>query len=168
MIGNRELFWSQCRGIGLNLEFIWSTPRYFTFLKWHQCSSRCVRDFWGTLCTSIKQIKAPYLFDWEQGIALHAMQGNRASSLSEQQVSWFFSSCGGNLVYVLDLWRGLPLKTFLCSSTWGLLSSYDVHLRNLNYAQQDNTDASGGEAGDRGTLSIWNSDIGIPIHFQEE
>ena len=31
----------------------------------------------GTLCSSIKQIKAPYLFDWEQGIALHAIQGNR-------------------------------------------------------------------------------------------
>ena len=29
-------------------------------------------------------------------------------------------------------------------------------------------DASGGEAGDRGSLSSWNSDVGIPIHFQEE
>ena len=37
----------------------------------------------GTLFSSVKQIKAPYLFDWEKGIALHAMQGNRASSLSE-------------------------------------------------------------------------------------
>ena len=27
-----------------------------------------MRDFWGTLCTSVKQIKAPYLFDWEQGL----------------------------------------------------------------------------------------------------
>ena len=27
---------------------------------------------------------------------------------------------------------------------------------------------SGGEAGDRGSLSIWHSDIGTPIHFQEE
>ena len=26
-------------------------------------------------------------------------------------------------------------------------------------------DATEGEAGDRGSLSIWNSDIGIPIHF---
>ena len=25
---------------------------------------------------------------------------------------------------------------------------------------------SGGEAGDQGSLSSWNSDIGIPIHFQ--
>ena len=49
-----------------------------------------------------------------------------------------------------------------------LLSSYDGHLRNLNYDWQDNTDASVGEAGDRGSLSSWLSDIGIPIHFQEE
>ena len=43
-----------------------------------------------------------------------------------------------------------------------------MDLRNLNYAWQDNTDASGGEAGDRVSLSSWHSDIGIPIHFQEE
>ena len=29
-------------------------------------------------------------------------------------------------------------------------------------------DASGGEAGDQGSLSSWNSDIGISIHFQKE
>ena len=69
-------------------------------------SFRLVRDVWGTLCSSVKQIKAPYLFDWEQGIALHAMQGNRASSLSEEEVSWFFSSCGGNLGYILELGQG--------------------------------------------------------------
>ena len=28
-------------------------------------------------------------------------------------------------------------------------------------------DASGSEAGDQGSLSSWNSDIGIPIHFQK-
>ena len=50
----------------------------------------------------------------------------------------------------------------------GLLSSYDEHLRNLIYAGQDITDASGGEAVDRGSLSRWNSDIGIPIYFQKE
>ena len=44
----------------------------------HQCSSRFVTVFLGTLCCSIKNIEAPYRFDWEYGIALHAMQGNRA------------------------------------------------------------------------------------------
>ena len=86
MMGNRELLWRQCRGIGLNLELIWVTPRYVTFLRRHQWSYRLVRDFWGTLCTSVKQIRAPYLFDWEQGILLHAVQGNHASSYSEREV----------------------------------------------------------------------------------
>ena len=59
-----------------------------------------------TLCSCVKQIKAPYLFDREQGIALHAMQGNPASCLNELEVSWFFSSCGGNLEYILNLRQG--------------------------------------------------------------
>ena len=96
MMGNRELFWSQCRGIGLNLELIWATPRYFTFLRLHQCSPRLVRDIWGTLSTSVKQIKAPYLFDWEQGIALHAMQGNRASSFSKWESDGFSRVAAGS------------------------------------------------------------------------
>ena len=41
-----------------------------------QCSSRFVTVFLGTLWCSIKKIEAPYMFDWEYGIALHAMQGN--------------------------------------------------------------------------------------------
>ena len=60
------------------------------------------------------------------------------------------------------------LKTFVCSVTSGLLSSYDGNLSNLNLSWQDNTDTSGVEAGDQGSLSSWNSDIGIPIHFQKE
>ena len=64
-----------------------------------------MRDFWGTPCTSVKQIKAPYLFDWEQGIALHAMQGigphlsasGKSDGFSRVAVgSWgMFSSYGG-------------------------------------------------------------------------
>ena len=50
----------------------------------------------------------------------------------------------------------------------GLLSSYDGHLRNINYGWLDNTDTSVGEAGDQVFLSTSHSDIGIPIHFQEE
>ena len=65
-------------------------------------TSRIVRDFLETLCNSVKQIKASYLFDCEQGIALHTMQGKRASSLSEGEVSWFFSTCDGNLASILE------------------------------------------------------------------
>ena len=56
----------------------------------------------GALWFSIKKIKAPYVFDWEHGIALHAMQGNRASSPGEGDVSWDFLSCGWNLGYILE------------------------------------------------------------------
>ena len=77
------------------------------------------------------------MFDGEHGIAVHAMQGNRASSRGEEEISWFFSSCGGNLGYILELRQGWPLKTRLCSVTSGLLSSYEGYLRNLHKAWQD-------------------------------
>ena len=44
------------------------------------------------------------MFDWENAIALHAMQGNRASSRGEGEVSWVFRVAAG---------------------TWGVFSSYD-------------------------------------------
>ena len=98
----------------------------------HQCSSRIVTVFLGTLWCSIKKIKAPYVFDWEYGIALHAMQGNRASFPSEGDLSCNFSSCGRNLGYNRELQRGRPFETPLCSAKSGLLCSYEGHLRNLN------------------------------------
>ena len=51
------------------------------------------------------------MFHGEHGIALHALHGNHASSRSEGEVSWFFSSCGGNLGYILELRGGWPFKT---------------------------------------------------------
>ena len=48
------------------------------------------------------------LFDWENAIALHAMQGNLASSRGEGEVSWVFSSCGRHVGYILELRRGSP------------------------------------------------------------
>ena len=59
--------------------------------------------FLGTFWCSIKKIESPYVFDWEYGIALHAIQGNRASSPGERDVSWDFSSCDWNLGYILEL-----------------------------------------------------------------
>ena len=72
------------------------------------------------------------MLDWEYVIALHAMQGNRASSPGEWDVSWDFSSCGRNLGYILQLQQGWPFETPLCSAKLVLLSSYDGQLRNLN------------------------------------
>ena len=43
------------------------------------------------------------MFDLENAISLHAMQGNRASSRGEGEVSWVFSSCGRHLGYILEL-----------------------------------------------------------------
>ena len=98
----------------------------------HQCSSRFVTVFLGTLCYSIKKIEAPYLSDLELWIALHPMEGKPASSPGVGYVSWDFSSCGRNLGYILELPRGWPFKTPLCSGKSGLLSSNYGHLRNLN------------------------------------
>ena len=72
------------------------------------------------------------MFHWEYGIALHAMQGNRASFPSEGDVSYDFSSCGRNLGYIRKLERGWPFETPVCLEKSGLLCSYDGHLRNLN------------------------------------
>ena len=72
------------------------------------------------------------MFDREQGIALHPMQGMRASSPTEGDVSWDFSSCDRNLGYILKLQRGWPFETPLCSAKSGLLSSYHGQIRNLN------------------------------------
>ena len=86
----------------------------------HQCSSCFVTVFLGTLWCSIKKIEAPYVFDWANGIALHAMQGNRASFSSEGDVSYDFLSCGRKLGYIRELQRGWPFETPLCSGKSGL------------------------------------------------
>ena len=71
-------------------------------------------------------------------------------------------------MYILELLRGWPFETRVCSAKSGLLSSYDAHLAKLNYAWQENTDASGCEPGGQASLISWHSYIGIPINFQEE
>ena len=43
--------------------------------------------FLGTLWCPIKHIEAPYVFDWEDGIALHPMQGILALIPAEWDVS---------------------------------------------------------------------------------
>ena len=67
-----------------------ATLNNFAFLRWQQCSSRLVTVFLGTLWCSIKHIEAPFVFDWEDGIALHPMQGIRALTPAEGDVSWDF------------------------------------------------------------------------------
>ena len=86
----------------------------------------------GDSLVFIKKIVAPYMFDWEYGIALHAIQGNRGPFHSEGDVSYDFSSCSKNPGYIRELQRGWPFETPLCSAKSGHLRSYEGHLRNLN------------------------------------
>ena len=83
----------------------------------------------GTLCSSIKQIEAPYVVDWENAIAMDTVPVNRASAHREGKVSWVFSSCGRNLWYILELRRGCPFETGVCSVMSGHLSRFEGHLR---------------------------------------
>ena len=75
-----------------------------------------VTVFLGILFSSIREIEVPYVFDWEHGTLQHEKQGNRASSCGEGEVSWVFSSCRRNLIYILELRRGWPFETRVCSA----------------------------------------------------
>ena len=57
------------------------------------------------------------MFDVEHGIAVHAMQVSRASSHCEGEDSWFFSSCGGNLGFILKVRWEWPFKIRVCTVT---------------------------------------------------
>ena len=54
--------------------------------------------FLATVQSSIKEVKAPFMFDGYHGIALHATQGNQASYHGKGKVSWFFSNLSGTWV----------------------------------------------------------------------
>ena len=55
-------------------------------------------------------------------------------------------------MYILELGRGWPFETRVCSVKSGLLSSYDGHLGKLNYAWQENTYTSGVDSGGQASL----------------
>ena len=79
--------------------------------------------FLGTLWCSIKHMEAPYVFDWEHGIALHPVQGIQALTPAEGDDSWDFSSCSRNLGYILEVQRGWTFETPLGSAKSGFLST---------------------------------------------
>ena len=64
--------------------------KVFCIPEVNQCSSRFVTVFLGNLWCSMKKIEAPDVFDWEYGIALHAMQRNRASFPREGDICYIF------------------------------------------------------------------------------
>ena len=109
------------------------------------------------------------MFDWENAIALHAMQGNRASSSGEGEVSWLFSSCSKNLGYILELWRGWPFKTHVSSAVGThVYSCLRGTTQDSPTALECNRDTFPGDVGDPGSLSSCHWYIRIPINFQEE
>ena len=124
--------WSKHKGNWPHLNLILGTPRKFAFLGLHQCSFRLVTVLLGTLWCSIKHIEAPYMFDSKNAIALDTVQGNRASSHREGNDSWVFSSCGRKLGCILELRRGCPFETGVCSVKSEHLSRYEGQLRNVN------------------------------------
>ena len=112
------------KGKWASYRFDLGNTELFFIPEVHQCSSRFVTVFLGTLWCSIKKIEVPYVFDLENGIGLHAMQGNRASFPSEGDVSYDFLSCGRNLGNIRELQRGWPFETPFGTAKSGLLSSY--------------------------------------------
>ena len=105
-------------------QFDFGYTSNFAFLWWHQCSSCLVTVLLVTLWSSIKQIEPPYMFDWVNTIALDTLQGNLASSRCEGKVWCVSSNCGRNLGYILELRRGCPFETGVCSVKSGHLSRY--------------------------------------------
>ena len=76
-------------------------------LLWRpQCSSRFVTVFLGTLWSSIKEVKSPFVFDVEDGIALQVMQVNRISSCFQCETSLFYWSCSRKLMVPLGFLQG--------------------------------------------------------------
>ena len=94
-----------------------------------------------------------------RGIGPHLAARGESNEFSRVAAgTWcLFSSYGGDG----------HLKLGFFSAKSGLLSSYDGHLGKLNYAWQENTDASGGEPGGQASLISLHSYIGIPINFHE-
>ena len=111
MMGNRELFWSQCRGIGLNLEFIWANPRYFTFLRWHQCSSRLVRDFWGLSVLPTSKSNLLTCFIGNKELLCMQCRGIRPN-LSESGKSDGFSRVEAGTWGISRVMAGVDIKNF--------------------------------------------------------
>ena len=110
-------------------------------------------------------------------VSLRLWMGTRNTSAWNAGELFLILRRGGSLMSFLELQQApgvyfelrwwWPFETRVCSAKSGFLSSYDRHLWKLNYAWQENTDASGGEPGGQASLISWHSYIGIPINFHE-
>ena len=78
-----------------------------------------------------KQIEAPYVFDLENAIALDTMQGNRASSHREGNVSWFSRLRPEPGVYS-RVTAGMSIRNSSLFIEVRNLSRFEGQLRNVN------------------------------------
>ena len=69
----------------------------------------------------MKQIEAPYVFDWENAIALHAMQWNRPHLVASGKSHGFSRFAAGNGVHS-RVRKGMPLLN------WSLFSVVRTHV----------------------------------------
>ena len=141
----------------------------FPILRFHLHPSRLLTVLLWTLWRSIKPIKAPHIFDWEQEGGLQAMQRNWGSSHGNGDVIWSFSSCTVNVGCTLELWRGWSLRALAYSVISWPMSSYEENLSNLLEVWQGNTDAARGEELDAGSILVASVILGIlPIFNQSQ
>ena len=74
------------------------------------------------------------------------------------EISWFFSSCDGNLGFPLFKW-GCSLNTRVFSAMSGLLSSFQGHLEILLLLWQGSRDTSRFEEVEPESLSSWKPPV---------
>ena len=122
----------QCKGNWPHLNLILGTPSNF-----HSCGDFSVllvlwQCCWGLsgvqlsksrfLTCLIGKTQLLWTQCWEIGPHLAARRKSHG----------FFSSCGRNLGYILELRRGCPFETGVCSGKSGHLSKYEGQPRNVN------------------------------------
>ena len=154
--------------IGPHLETIWGTQSSLGLQEWHQVSSRLLTVFLGIFWSSLRKSSLLSCFMWNTELLWRQCRGIGPHLTVSGKISWFFSSCGGNLGFPLDLQWGCSLNTRVFSVTSGLLSSFHGHFVILLESWQVIRDTSRVEEGEPGSLTICPWDIGIPIYFQEE
>ena len=127
--GNLAFLFIQSQDKSSHLKIIWCTLNFPKLLYWTSCSSR-LGTFFSRKSLEVK--KAIFFHQRNQGSICVSCEtrncsactaGVLASSRGKGDVSWFFSICGGNLAYNINLQWEWPFKTRVCSASSGLLSS---------------------------------------------
>ena len=83
------------------------------------------------------------MFDWENAISLHAMQGNRASSCGVWESLMGFLELRQEPGLYYRVTAGMSIRNSSLFIEFRNLSRYVGQLRNVNYVWQENSDTSG-------------------------